>query len=256
MFMIIFEKEMAMKRIVIKSVCLLLLAVLLVSGCKKVSSSINGSGKLIDQELDIADFTNITATGVYNLTIVQSAEYQVTVTLDDNLFGRLIISKERKSLKLDIEAPATFFPTNLKVSISMPVLQGLNLSGGAKATIAGFVTPEEDFTLFMEDRGTLEGYLEVKNININMTDNTKATLEGNAFELDLQGFSGSELDMIKVALTRAKVKLDASRPPLMSKASWMSTSRISPVFIFSGRPVFNNTSVTGGSTMTMIQPTQ
>jgi hypothetical protein len=145
------------------SLVLLLMALLLVPGCKRVSSSLNGSGKIVDQELDIRDFTSVKARGVYNLVIQEGPAFKVTVSLDDNLLKRLQISLERKTLNLNIEAPASFFPTSLKVTIMMPQLLGLNLSGGANASIAGFKSLE-DFTLFISGKGLLEGSIEASNL--------------------------------------------------------------------------------------------
>ena len=101
--------------------------------------------------MKIDNFTNINAKGVYQLVVQQGKSFKVTVSLDDNLFNRIQLSMERKTLKLVVKAPATFFPTALKVTVTMPQLLGLNLSGGANASISGFKSPE-DFTLFLSGK--------------------------------------------------------------------------------------------------------
>jgi hypothetical protein len=231
----------------------LLLAVFLAPGCKRVSSSMNGSGKIVDQDLNIKDFTNINAKGVYNLYIRQGDNFKVTVSLDDNLFNRLQVSMERKTLKLGVEAPATFFPTTLKLTITMPQLLGLNLSGGANANITGFKSPD-DFTLFLSGKGLLDGSIIASNLVFHLSEGSKVILSGSGLKLDLTSRGGSLLDMRKYDVMRAQVRLDESSEAILNVTGQFDVDlKNKSKLFFSGNPVFTNTSVTGGSTMSMIQ---
>ncbi len=222
-------------------------------GCKRVSSTLNGSGKIIDQDLEIKDFTTINAKGVYNLIIQSGETYKVTVSLDDNLFKRLQVNMERKTLKLGIEAPTTFFPTTLKVTITMPKLLGLNLSGGARAAISGFKSPE-DFTLFLSDKGWLEGSLVASHLTFHLSEGSKVALSGSGLKLTLDAVGDSQLDMTQYGLMRADVKLDGSSVATLNVSGQLDVElRNKSKLFFSGNPIFTKTSVTGGSTMAMIQ---
>jgi hypothetical protein len=232
---------------------LMLLVGLLAPGCKSVSSSMNGSGKVVDQDLEIRDFTNINAKGVYNLVIQQGENYKVTASLDNNLFNRLQVSVERKTLKLGVKAPATFFPTALKVTITMPKLLSLNLSGGAKANISGFKSPD-NFTLFLSGKGLLEGSIVASNLVFNLSEGSGVVLSGSGLKLELNSVGGSKLDLSKYDVMRAQVKLDEASEAIFNVSGQFDVDlKNKSKLFFSGNPIFTNTSVTGGSTMSMIQ---
>src|SRR5271157_2741668 len=88
-------------------------------GCARVGSSMNGSGKIIDQDLKLTDFDTINVHGPFELEIVQDIAFKATLSTDENLISRVRGSLDRKTLMLSVEAPATFFPTSLKVKIVM-----------------------------------------------------------------------------------------------------------------------------------------
>jgi hypothetical protein len=232
---------------------IIVLLLVCLPGCKNVTSSINGSGKVIDQDLNIRDFSTINIKGGYGVTIKKSDQYKVTVSLDDNLFKRLQISVERKTLKMGIEAPATFFPTALKVEISMPEMLGLNLSGGAKANFSGFDS-RQDFSLFMTDKSILEGSLIASDLTLNLSGGAKAALAGSAIKLDLISKDGSVAEMSKFEVLQGQVRLNESSEAVLNVTGLFDVElKDKSKLYFSGRPIFTNTLVTGGSTMTMIQ---
>jgi hypothetical protein len=232
---------------------IILAMVCILPGCAQVGSSLNGSGKIIDQPLDIKNFTSINAKGAYTLIVSQADNFKVTLSTDDNLSNRLRISLERSTLMLNIEAPATFFPTQLKITVTMPKLLGLNLSGGAKATVAGF-NSQDDFSLFIADKGTLDGKLAASNFNLNLSGGSKVVLSGSAVSLDLIANNSSILDLHDIVFTQAQIRLDnASEATLMVTGQFDVGLKNKSKLVFSGNPVFINTSVTGGSTMSMVQ---
>jgi hypothetical protein len=240
-------------KILVSISLLLLMTISLMPGCKRVSSSMNGSGKIVDQNLDISDFTNVNAKGVYNLIIKAGETYKVTVSLDDNLLSRLKVSKERRTLILGVEAPATFFPNTLKVTITMPQLLGLNLSGGANANISGFKSPS-NFTLFLSGKGLLEGSLIASNLIFSLSQGSKVALTGSGLALELKSVGGSVLDLRNYDVMRAQVKLDEASEAILNVTGQFDVElKNKSKLYFSGNPIFTNTSVTGGSTMSMIQ---
>lgn len=135
----------------------------------------------------------------------------------------------------------------------MPQLLGLNLSGGAKAAISGFKSPD-DFNLVLADKGLLEGTITAKNLVFYLSGGSKAVLEGSSLKLELNSKGASNLDMSQYSVMRAQVKLDeASQATLNVSGQFDVELKDKSVLYFSGTPVFTNTSVTGGSTMSMIQ---
>lgn len=235
-------------------ISVLLVTVALLPACAKVGSSLNGSGKIVDQDIDVTDFNSVNAKGQFQLKIAQADESRVTLSTDDNLVSRVIIVLDRKTLKLSIEAPSTFFPTSLTITIAMPQLIGLNLSGGASATLSGFKSPHP-FSLFMADKSTLDGDIDAGSINFNLSGTSTAVLKGGAASMDLTAIDTSKLDLSSFTLLRAKVNLDQSSEAIVNVSGQfdVTLNNKSKIF-FLGNPIFTNTYVANGSSMSMVQP--
>src|ERR1039458_3457586 len=96
-----------------------LLTLLALSGCDRAGSSMNGSGTLIDQDVKLSDFTGVNVTGPFNADLVQTDSFQVIVNTDENLISRVETSLDDGILTVAIKAPATFFPSSLRIKIGM-----------------------------------------------------------------------------------------------------------------------------------------
>ncbi len=234
-------------RYLVLAFCCIILGIL-IPGCSRAGSSMNGSGNIIDQNLKVVDFNSINVRGPFNLEISRADTYQVTVSTDENLINRLLISLERRTLKIRIEAPATFFPTSLKVRITMPDITSLNLSEGVRANFTGFKSVS-DFTLFLSDNCVLTGDLDAIITHFHISKSSRVILSGSAMKLELE-CSASKLDLEKLSLINAQVKLDEASEAVLDVAGRFDVvlNGASKIF-YLGNPLFSNTSISGGSSM-------
>jgi hypothetical protein len=218
-------------------------------GCTGVGSSMNGSGKVKDQDLKFTDFNTINVHGPFELEIVRDSSFKAVLSTDDNLIGRVRGSLDRKTLMLSIEAPATFYPTKLKVSISMPDISGLSLSDAAKATMSGF-NSFNDFNLYLNKGSNLNGAIEADDMTINLSGASQAAMAGKSRTLDLQCSAGSKLDMGDFQVTRAQVKLKEASEATLNVSGELDVvmSDASKIY-YLGNPLISDTSISGGSTM-------
>ncbi len=230
---------------------LILAAVL--TGCSNAPSSLNGSGNIIDQDIKIADFNSVNVNGAFILDIKQSSGYKVTLSTDDNLLTRFKIVLDRKTLKVSIEAPASFFPTSLKLAIEMPQIVGLNLSGGAAAVVSGFKSAG-NFSMFLAEKSKVEGSLTAGDAVFQLTGSSVSALSGLATHMDLVSTGESKIDLSNFPLISAQVKLQEKSQATINVSGRFDVELHdeSKVF-FLGNPIFSNTSISGGSTMSMIQ---
>jgi hypothetical protein len=243
-------KRSHMKKILsIIILAIILILTLVLPGCARVGSSMNGSGKIVTQDLKVKEFTGINAHGPFELEISQAESFKVTLSTDENLVSRVLVSLDRKTLKLSIEAPASFFPTVLKLKIEMPQIRSLNLSGHAGVSLSGFKS-NEDFTLFAAGDSTLIGSLEATIIRFNLSEASRVSLSGAAVRLELECKGGSRLDLENLALTSAQVKLtEQSEAILDIEGRFDVILNDNSKIYYLGNPLFSNTSITGDSTM-------
>lgn len=221
---------------------------ILLAGCSRAGSSMNGSGNIIDQNLKVKDFNSINIKGPFVLEIFHSDSYQVTLSTDDNLISRLQISLERRTLKVRIEAPATFFPTSLKIRIGMPEITSLNLSDGVKASLSGFKSIS-DFTLFLSGDCVLKGDMEAIITRFHLAKSSQVILTGSSMRLELE-CSDSKLDLENFNLITAQVKLEDASEAILNVSGRFDVdlSGASKIF-YMGNPLISNTRITGGSSM-------
>ncbi len=229
------------------SAILLVTSVVYLSGCARVGSSMSGTGNIISQEVKVADFTRIDMRGEFAAEIIQSDKFSVTVSTDDNLMNRIIVSREDETLKMTIGAPGNFFPTRLKTTITMPRLYGLYLSREASATISGFQSTF-NFDLKLAEGSSLNGYLESGITNFDVSGGSQVTLAGKALELILVASGKSKLNIGEYAANDARVNLKESSEALMNISGEFDVflSDASKMY-YLGNPVLRNSSLSGGS---------
>ncbi len=254
MFMVCFESvEIMKKRFLIAALILVLVLLASLAGCSRAGSALNGSGKIISQEIDVTDFNSLNARGAFVLKVNQADSYKVSLSIDDNLTSRVKFTLDHKTLKLNIEAPATFFPTALTVTIAMPEIVGLNLSDGAVASLSGFQSPE-DFSLFLSGNSSVSGSIEAGSVSMYLSGSSTAILSGGGMDLDLTSLEASKLDLSKFSLMRAKVRLDQESEALLNVTGQFDVDlNGKSKLYFVGNPIFTNTSISGDSIMSLIQ---
>jgi len=239
-----------MKNIIISTILIItILATLSFSGCNRAGSAMNGSGVIIDKTLQVTDFSDIDAEGPFSLEVVQSDFYNVILSVDENLISRVLVSSGNRTLKLRIQAPASFFPTSLKIKIGMPIIKNLVLADEAMVSLSGF--PRLDvFNLVLKQASSLNGYLEAGNIDFNVSGKSLVNLKGKAQRLQLECSGESNLDLIDFILSSANVRvIGASEANLTVNGRFDVVMDDASKILYSGNPVFYNTSISGDSTM-------
>ncbi len=138
-----------------RTIAVVLVAVLLVSGFAVgcASEPVDGSGKLATVESDITGFDSLEALGGISVNVSQSGSFKITITTDDNLLQYVDVS--RKDSRLVMRLTRKVAPTSMEVTVTMPELLGVKLSGASRVIADGF-SSSEDFSAEVRDSSTLE----------------------------------------------------------------------------------------------------
>ena len=67
----------------------ILIIIAALPGCTTAGSSLNGSGKIIDQDLKLKDFDTINVHGPFELEITQDSNFSASLSTDENLISRV-----------------------------------------------------------------------------------------------------------------------------------------------------------------------
>ncbi len=118
-------------------------ALMLMTGCIRIitnSETITGSGELVTKKYDFVNFTRIEVGYAFEVDITRSDEFDVTVKMNENLFSYLDISQSGSTLRVRMKPNYNYQRTTRQISISMPVIRSLDLSGASRGEITGFET--------------------------------------------------------------------------------------------------------------------
>ena len=197
-----------------KAIVAVLVVVLLTSGL--LAGCAPGSGNLNTQEFNFSDFTRVEVGYAFQVEIVQSDSYRVSVTADDNLFEHIEVSQEGETLKVGLKLPTSrpLF-TTLRAEITMPELYGLHLSGATRGTVSGF-SSTENFDIEVSGASSLDlAEMSAGDVTFDISGASKVTggITGGDAEFDVSGASSIELqgsasDLVIEASGASRVELD------------------------------------------------
>ncbi len=258
-----------MRKAIIPIILVAILATVLLPGCAAVSL-----GKIVSEEKDFSDFTNVEVEGAFYVKIVQSASFKTTVSSNENFFDYIVVSREGDTLRIYLNprhAFTDFTPgaKTLKAAITLPALRGLRLSGATNATITGFKS-SENFSLDVSGASSLDMRdIEVGNAKFEISGASKITgdMKAVATEFEISGASKVELKgsannivlnisgasnakLADFILNDANVKLSgASEATLNLKEKLDCVLSAASTLYFFGNPTVGNVQVTGASTI-------
>jgi hypothetical protein len=116
------------------------LAVLLLfslTGCMEITS-VTGSKNLALKQYNLHGFKKIEISNLFTVDVTQSDTYNVSVTLNDNLFDYLDISVSGDTLNIHMNPNSHIINSTQRVAISLPQLDSLKISGACTAAVTGF----------------------------------------------------------------------------------------------------------------------
>jgi len=146
-----------------------------------------GSGNIVTKEELFSDFTVVDAGSGFNVEISNSSSYSVIVTADDNVMEYIEVSKSGDTLNVGTRWGTSFSSVTLKIKITMPQINKIELSGGAQ--------------------GKIEDYISTNQFSINLSGGTQLTGKGSAGYLIVDASGGSQLHFGDYSVQDANIEL-------------------------------------------------
>lgn len=132
-------QEVIMKKAVMLMVAVLLLSCL-AAGCY---GAIRGSGNLETREFNHSNFTRIEVGTAFEVEVVRSDSFSISITMDDNLFDYLNVSKSGETLEIRLKSGYGYISHTAIAEITMPELRKLDFSGATDGTVSGFSSAQD-----------------------------------------------------------------------------------------------------------------
>jgi hypothetical protein len=215
-----------MKKAVMLIVVVLLL-LLLVPGCFGL---INGSGNLETREFNYSDFTRIEVGNAFEVEVIQSGSFGISVTADDNIFDYLNVAKSGETLKIWLKSGYSYSNHTAIAEISMPQLYQLDFSGATHGVVQGF-SSSHDFNLELSGASSLNiNDMTAGNLRVNISGASSVTgsiladgdarfdisgassvsLSGSADDLDADASGASHLGLDNFPVNNTSVELSGA----------------------------------------------
>jgi hypothetical protein len=197
------------------------------SGCVGInfgSSSmrtIEGSGDVVTQSFDVADFSRVRIDGDYVVSYTESADYSVSVEMQESLFDYITVESSDDELRIFSEEGTLHNSVSLgdgfdlvsnrapRVNISAPTLAGLNLAGtfqvGNSSPVKG-----QGFALNLSGAGDVELELAVEKLTVDIAGAASLNLSGTAADADIKISGSGEIDALELATKTAAVDISGA----------------------------------------------
>jgi len=261
------QKEAPMKKAIVAALVVVLLTSGLVVGCQGVA--VKGSGNLATENYNLSDFTRVEAGTAFEVEVVQSGSYSVEVTVDDNLFKYVDVSKAGETLKIGLTAVTLLGPTTLKAKVAMPELRGLDLSGATRGTVSGFSSTENldievsgassvdlvgmsagDAKFEVSGAGKVTGDITAADTEFDVSGASTVQLEGSAGDIVVEASGASRVKLVGFTVSNADVTLGGASTGTVNldgrlNANLSGASKLSYI----GEPTMGTINTSGGSTL-------
>jgi hypothetical protein len=178
------------------TIIVVLVSVLMMTGCIRRDMSEN-AGPITTQSYDNTGFTGVEIGSALKLEVTQGSSYSVTVTAGKSLFDRIHVTQTGDVLKIYTEGWSINWwwgHNTPKVTITMPGLEKLELSGASDGDVSGFKS-DKDFTLKVSGASHLDMEMETGKFiaEISGASDVKGRLTAAGSDIELSGASDINL---------------------------------------------------------------
>jgi archaellin len=143
------------------------------------------SGNLQTRDMKQTNFTGLFVGNGFQVSVVQGANYSITVTADSNAFNYIEVTKNAGAVTIDLKPLTLGISTPLKAQVTMPSLQSIDLSGGSNLNAQGFNM--------------------TNNLKVNLSDGSTLIMNGQAGDLNVVCSGGSTLELAGMQVNNAMV---------------------------------------------------
>lgn len=185
----------------------MVLTVALLPGChvNQWNSSVTGSGRLVTNTLELADFTKVAAGSAFQVTITHGDQYRVVATVDDNLVEHLDITRSHETLNIQLKPNTSIRNATLKAEVTMPDLIGLSLGGASRTTLAGF-SSDKPLEVELSGASTVKGQIQSGTARFGASGASRIELQGGAQNLTVKASGASNVNLDRFTSTDTEVE--------------------------------------------------
>ncbi len=254
-----------MKKIIILGVVLAGLVAMLAMGSSCVGRIV-GSGDIVSKDYNFKDFTDVEITTFFKYEISRSASFGVKVSTFQNVIDQLDITQSGKNLSVRFKPGV--FSTDATITITMPELNKLVVSGASRGSAKGFQS-SNPIDLEVSGASQLDMDIMAGNSEVVVSGASKVTgeLKAGDTRIEVSGASGcdisgsaglstvevsgaSHFDSPDFQMQNTNITISgASRGAIYTKGTLNLEVTGASTLDYSGNPILSKVNVSGASTI-------
>ncbi len=173
------------------------------------ADTIKGSGDVIAIEKDFTDFTKVDLANAFEGTVTRGDNFSVVIRIDDNLEEYLNVKITGDTLKIYLDRDRNFRDETIEAEITLPVLEGLFLSGASHADVSGFMS-DHDLDIHLSGASRISGTIVASDANFDISGASKLSLKGSVENLKVKASGASDADLGGFAVENVDIHLSGA----------------------------------------------
>jgi Putative auto-transporter adhesin, head GIN domain len=208
-----------------------------------------GSKNLETEEYAFTNFTKVDISSAFEFEIKQSSSYSINVTANDNIIDYVQVSQDGQTLKIRLGTVPRLWFVTLRVSVTMPQLRALTVSGASRGTVYDF-SSTEGVNITVSGASRVTGDITAGDVEFDVSGASTIQLDGSANDMiavvsgasrfNLGGFTVNNANVNFSGASTGTVNLNGRLDANLSGASTL---------LYIGEPIMGTINVSGASTL-------
>lgn len=208
---------------------------------------IKGNGKITKESRNTATFTEISAGGIFDVVLTQGEQTTLQLEGEENIlpYVKVIVKGDKLWISMN---PDYEYKINreIKVSITLPKLRGIDASGASKFRSTNVFNNSDEFEMDGSGAAEISLQLVASNLEVDLSGASNVTLSGSAahVEIHLSGASDFEGETFRTEETEVRTSGASSIDISASKTLDIEASGSSTVHYYGDAEITSTSSGT------------
>jgi serine/threonine-protein kinase len=150
--------------------------------------------------VDVRDFTSIQIAHAVQADVTRADTFQLRLTADDNIVERVEVVRDGSTLRIRLAPGSYRFREKPRASITLPILEQVELAGASRATVQGFES-DRPFRALMSGASALEGSIKAGDTDFDVSGASTVKLRTSARTARLHASGASTLELADLAVS-------------------------------------------------------
>jgi hypothetical protein len=223
----------------------ILISIFILNICLAITGNIYPADRTT-KKYDYKDFSKVEAGSGMLVKISQSSSYNIEINAEEEDFEYLKVEKNGNDLRIYIDKNNYRKHGDIKIDIKMPVLTGLDLSGGAQGKLSMDI--KDNFNCELSGGAEVSGNLSCENINLEISGGSIINLSGKGADLTADASGGSVYHLKDFSVKSVDVDLSGgSRLEINMNGTLNVDASGGSRVIYYGNATLGSTDFSGGS---------